>query len=356
MAALDFPSSPTAGQIFTGPNGAVWSWDGTKWISATSGNLYSAINNVGRNLIHNPGFVISQRGAGGWSIGNTYTADRWLLNFSAGNDTSTITRNAAVDATRTAIGDEDVAYILSNVFTGSANPAGFAQLVQRIEGVRRLAGKTITVSFWASAAAVVKVGINILRIYGTGGTTGDWAFATGSSVTLSTAWARYSVTFAMPTLAGKTVGTAGDDYNQLTFWFSSGSNNNASSGNIGVQPNGNVSLWGVQLEIGSVATPLEKLDPVTQLQQCQRFYCTGFAYCLGYVSGAGQLFGCTVGFPMTMRAAPIGTITFTGTTYANASGITVGGSTTATGFGVYATGAAAGAANLTSGFTASADL
>src|SRR5262245_46792068 len=31
MAALDFPSSPTTGQIFSGA-GVTWTWDGAKWI------------------------------------------------------------------------------------------------------------------------------------------------------------------------------------------------------------------------------------------------------------------------------------------------------------------------------------
>src|SRR5262245_59119803 len=33
---LDFPSSPTTGQIFTG-GGATWAWDGAKWTAASSG-------------------------------------------------------------------------------------------------------------------------------------------------------------------------------------------------------------------------------------------------------------------------------------------------------------------------------
>ena len=44
------------------------------------------------------------------------------------------------------------------------------------------------------------------------------------------------------------------------------------AGNIGVQ-SGTVYLWGVQLEIGSVATPLDYGGtPQQQLAQCQRFF------------------------------------------------------------------------------------
>jgi hypothetical protein len=37
MAALDFPNSPTANQIFTAPDGTQWKWDGVKWVPAGAG-------------------------------------------------------------------------------------------------------------------------------------------------------------------------------------------------------------------------------------------------------------------------------------------------------------------------------
>jgi hypothetical protein len=33
MAALDFPNSPTVGQVYTTPAGQVWKWDGAKWVA-----------------------------------------------------------------------------------------------------------------------------------------------------------------------------------------------------------------------------------------------------------------------------------------------------------------------------------
>lgn len=46
---------------------------------------------------------------------------------------------------------------------------------------------------------------------------------------------------------------------------------NARAGLIGVQSY-TLQLWGVQLEIGSVATALEMPDPQQDLAKCQRFY------------------------------------------------------------------------------------
>jgi hypothetical protein len=90
-------------------------------------------------------------------------------------------------------------------------------------------------------------------------------------VTLTATWTRYAVSFAIPSAAGKTVGTNGDDGTDLAFFFSSGATNNTVAGGIGVQ-SGIIQLWGVQLEVGTQATPLEKLDPRLDLANCQRFY------------------------------------------------------------------------------------
>ena len=41
MAVLNFPSNPTVGQTFSGPNNIVWTWDGTAW-SGTAGAIGEA--------------------------------------------------------------------------------------------------------------------------------------------------------------------------------------------------------------------------------------------------------------------------------------------------------------------------
>lgn len=231
-----------------------------------------ALHDVGRNLLHNPLFNVAQRGAGPFTL-SQYTVDRWNGGY-AGSDTASYTQQSLADADRAAIGDEAAAYSLQNVFVGSAVAGSYQSLHQPIEGVRRLSGKTVIVSFWAKAASgTPRIGINILQNFGTGGSPSGalWVLATGIAVTISTAWTRYSATIAIPSSTGKTLGTNRDDVHDINFWFSSSAGTNALAGNIGVQ-SGTVQLWGVQLEIGSVATPLEKPDLRYDLANCQRFY------------------------------------------------------------------------------------
>jgi hypothetical protein len=40
---IDFPDSPTLGQIYTAPTGRAWEWDGIRWISATETNVESLV-------------------------------------------------------------------------------------------------------------------------------------------------------------------------------------------------------------------------------------------------------------------------------------------------------------------------
>jgi hypothetical protein len=94
---------------------------------------------------------------------------------------------------------------------------------------------------------------------------------------------------------------------------------NTRAGNIGVQ-SGTINLWGVQLEIGSVATPLEKPDPRYDLANCQRFYQLGGVGMYGYAS-AGSWIGGVVNLPVLMRATP--TVTPNSVVYNNASAINV---------------------------------
>jgi hypothetical protein len=104
----------------------------------------------------------------------------------------------------------------------------------------------------------------------------------------------------------------------MHFWYSAGANSNAGSGNVGVQ-SGGIYIWGVQLEVGTAATPLEKPDPQQDLAKCQRFYQTVTASLRAYAPGANAISACSVSWP-PMRVMPtVGAPT--GTTSGNANSI-----------------------------------
>ena len=351
------PAAPVAGELWWDTvSGQLYVWfdDGNsqQWVIANNlgaaalgdapldGTLYgrqsgswspaaspAAYNNVGRNLLHNPLFNIQQRGAGAWTSLGAYTADRW--GTGGVSDTVSFSVVALADADRAQIGDESASSALQNVFTGNAAGGAYSNVNQPIERLRRLSGKAVTLSFWAKCASgALKLGINALLKYGTGGspTAAGWAMAAGQGVTLSATWARYTVSLAIPSTAGATFGTNGDDSLLLCLIYSSGATNNAVFGSPGVQ-SGTIQLWGVQLEIGTAATPLEKMDPRMDLANCQRFYQAFSQVMVSGYNSAGATNWSDFSYLQQMRAVP--SVAFANTTYANGSSLSVNGATLA---------------------------
>lgn len=351
--AFDFPNSPTIGQTATTPNGSIFTWDGVKWTaSATSGAGFA--NAAGRNLVHNPLFQVAQRGVGPFTVAGN-CIDRWFMNFV--NGTMSTSQVVLTDADRAAIGDEAAKYGLQSVFTGGGAAASATQIQQAMEDVRRTANKTITVSFWAKAASgTPKIGVGATQFFGGGGSPSAAVNITAIPVTISTTFARYSVTLTIPSIAGKILGTDGADQFDPTFWYSSGSTNNTLAGGIGVQ-SGTITLWGVQCEIGNLLTPLEKPDIATDLMNCCRFYQLSLilaTYPAAGLPGVG-MYGTAYLSPM--RVLPL--VAIVANSSSNVSGLTLvadGGANNNIIVYASATATASGACTLNVVFSASADL
>ena len=244
--------------------------------------------------------AVQHRAAGGGAVYRLWVlqADRWA-NYPNGGDTMSATVIAVSDTGRAQVGDEAFSNALQIGVVGSSSAGAFSLIFQKIEGVRRLAGQSVTVSFWARCNVVAKIGVSWHQYFGTGGSPSAEISGPGQAVAVATAgsYAHYSVTMALPSVAGMTLGTNGDDSTPIYIWLSAQAAQNTASGGIGVQA-GTFAFWGMQLEVGGVATPLEKPDPQQDLDKCQRFYTTLAAQ----VPAAANAY--TLVLPTTMRAAP----------------------------------------------------
>jgi hypothetical protein len=314
-----------------------------------------ANNNVGRNLVHNGLFNVAQRGNGPWNTVFAYTADRWQAVFVSG-DAASYGHQALTDAQRAQIGDEAARFALTNTFTGNAAADALTLLHQSIEGVHRLAGKTVVVSFFATADRTLNLGVSLDQYFGSGGAPSPPVDGVGQAVTLPMGvYARYSLTFTLASTAGLTLGTNGDDSTGLSFWYSSGATNAIRAGNVGVQ-SGTVNIWGVQLEIAQPGqtqpTPLEKPDTQQELAKCQRFYQWGYIQLSAYnAAGASCVYARALS--VQMRATPSITLAMGGSFNAqNVVASSADGSEIVLGYDAIATGAAGWAGS----FYASADL
>lgn len=127
---------------------------------------------------------------------------------------------------------------------------------QKIEDITKLAGKTVTLSFWAKADSTKNITVEFGQVFGTGGTISPESNAIESTtLNITTAWKKYSATVVIPSIVGKTLGTDGVHTTStfISFWFDAGSDYNSRTNNLG-QQSGTFDIAEVKLEDGSVAT------------------------------------------------------------------------------------------------------
>jgi hypothetical protein len=264
---------------------------------------------AGKNVLLNGDFRINQRSFTSLTSNGSYGFDRWLMQKGGTDGTCTYTPQTFTPGTAPVVGYEAINFARLVTAGGTATNV-FAFLAQRIEDVRTFAAQTITVSFWAKAASgTPKIALDIEQFFGTGGSA--QLNTPGGSVTISTSWARYSITVTVPSVSTKTIAST-DHFIGILLWVSSGSTYNTRASSIGIQ-NGTFDIWGVQAEIGSTATPFQTTTGNIQgeLAACQRYYYrvnsstspwTFFGNGLGYTTGE---LGIVLAHPVTMRSEAI---------------------------------------------------
>jgi hypothetical protein len=224
---------------------------------------------AGKNAILNADFNLNQRSFTSTTTDGTYGFDRWNLFTSGG--TCTYSTQAFTPGTAPVAGYEGTNF--ARLLT-TGQTTGYSILVQKIENARTFAGQTVTVSFWAKAGTgTPQVAVNFYRNYGTGGSPSAAEYTnTATKVTLTTSWARYSATLAIPSVSGKTFGTNANSSFIGLYLFTS-DNVTAGSNSLGLQ-NATIDFWGAQVEAGSVATAFQTATGTIQgeLAACQRYY------------------------------------------------------------------------------------
>jgi hypothetical protein len=287
---------------------------------------------AGKNKVINGDMSVWQRSTSQTTtVSSVFLVDRFLNTQSDGTCTfsvQTFTAGAAPVA-----GYEAKNY-LRMVTTGQTLTTAIARIDQKIEDVRTFAGQTVTVSFWAQAGTgTPSISAELQQNFGTGGSpsaTVNTLIGSPAKQTITTSWARYSFTIAVPSISGKTIGTNNDSHVTLGIYVSAGSNLNARTGSLGIQSN-TFNIWGVQAEYGAKMTPFQTASggsPQSELAMCQRYYVrlgaanglttTAYAtYGNGYTTSTTNA-SIAVQLPVTMRVAP-GNVDFSNLAIINTS-------------------------------------
>jgi hypothetical protein len=260
------------------------------------------------NRIINGAFDFWQRGTS--FTGGVYTADRWVANQSGG----TVTTSRQAFTLGDTLGSNSPTYFLRQTVSGQSTSSHAGIIVQRIEGVRSYAGQTITILGWARrSSGSGNMAISLDQDFGTGGSPSAYASGTGQTVTLTGSFAPFALTFAVPSISGKTLGTNGNDLLAVNVWTSAGSTFNARTNSLGLQTIG-VDLWGIHIKQGTHTTSAVDLyrqpELGPELARCQRYYQEYWSSSYSYPLGpSGYVFSATntaVGHALTvaLRAGP----------------------------------------------------
>jgi hypothetical protein len=247
------------------------------------------------NVLINGGLDVWQRATSfsNWSS-FAYLVDRMRIGYDATPPNGRTLTRQAFTAGQTDVPEGDPQYYMEYVFPVLSTPNNY--LRWDIEGARTFQGKKATFSFWARVpSGSMTIGVAICQEFGSGGSPSAGVYPSQTNYTVTTAWKKFTYTQQMPSIAGKILGTNGDDRIWPAVWMPT----NAS---------GTIQFTNFKLEEGDTATRFNRRLPGVEQQLAYRYYrrFTGSNQMLGagYVQSANAIW--RWGFPLDnpMRIAP----------------------------------------------------
>jgi len=249
-----------------------------------------------RNLIINGAMQVAQRATSLSSITTSLykTADRWALSFAAAQNFGTWTQSIENDGPT---GSEFSKSLKMLCTTAQASPASSAALIfyqviegQNLQGVKKGTpqAQPLTVSFWVKSNVT---GTYVCSLLDENNSIGFPPYGTSIARTYTinsvNTWEKKTLTFSAGT-SGVIANTSAAGL-RLYHWLGAGSNYQSGTLNStwasnapGTEAVGQVNVasalnnyWqvtGIQLEIGSTATPFEYKPYAQHLRECQRYY------------------------------------------------------------------------------------
>ena len=270
--------------------------------SQTTGLAYTNNFAAGKNAIINGDFRINQRNFTSNTANLSFNFDRFQQQ-NGGGGTFTSTPQVFTPGAAPIAGYEATNF-LQVVTAGQSASGDYGSITQRIEDGRTFAGQTVTISFFARATSgTPKMSVELSQFFGSGGSPSASTSIVAGAVTISTSWARYSLTVAVPSVSGKTFGTVNDSSFFVNIWLTAGSALATRASSIGIQ-NNTFQIWGVQAEASGVATAFQTASGTIggELALCQRYYEPILSGSGGAYTASNAFVNCT--FQVPKRTTP----------------------------------------------------
>lgn len=239
-------------------------------IRSTFGGFY-------RNKIINGDFNIAQRGTSFSTPNNgAYNLDRWLVSYDGTIGTFSVSQQSFTVG-QTDVPDEPEFFLRWN-HTSAGSGSSYRRIEQRMENVRSLALKNVTITFYGKADSSRNVDLDLIQNFGSGGSSD--VSTSGGTLGFTSSWQRFSVNVTLPSISGKTVGSG----NYLSLRLS-----------LPINVTMTIDISHVQVEENGF-TPFERIPYSLQQSLCERYYQVAIT-----AVGSSNV---SIPFKTVMRAAP----------------------------------------------------
>lgn len=312
----------------------------------SAGGMSGAFPSPNRNLLYNGAMQVTQRGTSTTNITGTgyNTADRWKLQLqSFGTWTQDIQNDAPSGS-----GFRKSFRVLCTTADSSPGATDYGCIIQHLEGqdLQRIAkgtasAQSLMLSFWVKSNVTGTYSVMLYDVDNARFVSFTYSISSGATWEKKTIIIPADTTGAFDNdngdslqvyfnLGSGSTYTGGSDQTTWSGGTAFGSQWMPSQTNLAAATNNYWQITGVQLEVGSVATPFEFKSYGQELRECQRYY---------YHSNSPNLFSATnvsnagvvsrpvyanyattsfIPFPVTMRISPVVTV-FNSTTGSSGS-------------------------------------
>ena len=190
-----------------------------------SAQLFTRLQMVSERLDTMESFVNAALNGdlGSWNQGTSFStpasdtqlADNFYAHYDGSIGTFVVSQNSFT------IGQTDVPLEPQYYLRWNQTAAGSAQTIKqlryKLSGVRSFAGQTMQATFYAKMGSGADITVGCTQNFGTGGSPSADVVIAAKTRTMLTAFSRHTVTLAIPSISGKSLGSNADDAIYLNF-------------------------------------------------------------------------------------------------------------------------------------------
>lgn len=225
----------------------------------------------------------------------------WFVNFTVAGTAPTTITHSTNTLTAGELAKSYYSYRIAPNGAGSGYAAtDYYSVSQRIlRGTRFLAGSGKKVTFAINAKSNLtnkKLGVYLVQNYGTGGSPSTAEVINGETYTLTSTFQKFSHTFTLNTLSGKTFGTNNDDYLEIHIVLMWGTGTPATYvGNPGIAETfvgaGNIDFSQTLMVEGDVSLPFQPEDnPILITPTFTGTWAQNSTYTVGFYKDRGRTY------------------------------------------------------------------